>query len=76
MARDHDLIVIGATDEPLLKNLLVGNLPTRIAREADVTVVMVKRRSGPIQSLLRQTVLSPSTSGPEAPPTQEPGGRG
>ena len=67
-AKDYDLIVVGATEEPLLKNLLVGNLATRIAKEAEVTVVMVKRRSGPLKSLLRQTVLEPSTSGPESPP--------
>jgi len=67
-ARDYDLIVVGATEEPLLRNLLVGNLPTRIAKEAQVTVVMVKRRSGPLKSLLRQTVLEPSTRGPELPP--------
>ena len=64
-ARGYDLIVVGATEEPLLKNLLLGNLATRIAKEAEVTVVMVKRRSGPIKSLLRQTVLAPSTTGPE-----------
>jgi len=67
-AKDYDLIVVGATEEPLLKNLLVGNLATRIAKEAEVTVIMVKRRSGPLKSLLRQTVLEPSTSGPESPP--------
>jgi CIC family chloride channel protein len=67
-AKNYDLIVVGATEEPLLKNLLVGNLATRIAKEAKVTVVMVKRRSGPLKSLLRQTVLEPSTSGPESPP--------
>jgi len=71
-ARPFDLIVLGATEEPLLRNLLLGNLPTRIAREAQVTVVMVKRRSGPIKSLLRQTVLEPSTSGPEQPPDELP----
>jgi hypothetical protein len=70
-AKGYDLIVIGATDEPLLKNLLLGNLPTRVAKEAEVTVVMVKRRSGAIKSLLRQTVLAPSTSGPEVPPAEE-----
>ncbi len=67
-AQDHDLVVIGATEEPLLKNLLVGDLPTRIAKEAPTTVVMVKRRSGPIKSLLRQTVLPPSTGDPESTP--------
>lgn len=71
-AQDHDLIVIGATDEPLLRNLLVGNLPTRVAREAEITVVMVKRRSGAIKSLLRQTVLAPSTLGPQTPPGDTP----
>jgi len=72
-AKGYDLIVIGATDEPLLKNLLLGNLPTRVAKDAEVTVVMVKRRSGAIKSLLRQTVLAPSTSGPEVPPAEKTG---
>jgi nucleotide-binding universal stress UspA family protein len=71
-AKGYDLIVVGATEEPLLKNLLLGNLATRIAKEAEVTVVMVKRRSGPIKSLLRQTVLAPSTSGPETSAEVEP----
>jgi amino acid transporter/nucleotide-binding universal stress UspA family protein len=71
-ARGYDLIVIGATDEPLLKNLLVGDLATRVANEAEVTVVMIKRRSGAIKSLLRQTVLAPSTLGPQVPPAQGP----
>jgi amino acid transporter/nucleotide-binding universal stress UspA family protein len=70
-AKGYDLIVIGATDEPLLKNLLVGDLATRVAKEAAVTVVMVKRRSGPIKSLLRQTVLAPPTSDLETSPEDE-----
>ncbi len=57
----YDLIVVGATDEPLFQNLLVGNVAQRIARDAEVTTIMVKRRSGPIRSMLRQTVLAPST---------------
>ena len=60
-AEDYDLILVGATDEPLFRNLLVGNAAERIARHAKVTTIMVKRRSGPIKSLLRQTVLAPST---------------
>jgi hypothetical protein len=31
-----------------------------IARRAKVTVMVIKRRSGPIHSFLRQTVLEPS----------------
>ena len=57
----YDLIIIGATNEPLFKNLLVGSIPERIAKEADVTVIVVKRRSSPLHSFLRQTVLEPST---------------
>jgi CIC family chloride channel protein len=39
--RCYDLIVLGATKEPLFKNLLLGNLSERIAQEADVTVIVV-----------------------------------
>ncbi len=61
VARDYDLIVIGATNEPLFKNLLMGNIPEQVARRAEVTTIMVKRRHGPIKSFLRETVLPPST---------------
>lgn len=59
----YDLIVVGATNEPLFKNLLVGNFIEKITREAEVTVITVKRRSSPLHSFLRQTVLEPSTNG-------------
>lgn len=59
----YDLVVIGATNEPLFKNLLVGNLIEKVARDAKVTVIVVKRRSSPLHSFLRQTVLEPSTNG-------------
>jgi amino acid transporter len=58
-----DLIVIGATNEPLFRNLMVGNLVRKVAEDAEVTVVVVKRRSSPLHSFLRQTVLEPSTNG-------------
>jgi APA family basic amino acid/polyamine antiporter len=63
-AKDHDLIVIGATDEPLFKNFLVGTLPERIARDAQVTVMMVKRRSSPLHSFVRQALLEPTQPKP------------
>jgi amino acid transporter/nucleotide-binding universal stress UspA family protein len=66
-SKDHqegyDLIVIGATREPLLKNLLIGNIPSQVAQRANVTVIMVKRRNNPIRSLLRQTVLTTAKDG-------------
>jgi amino acid transporter/nucleotide-binding universal stress UspA family protein len=73
---NYDLIVIGATDEPLFRNFLVGTLPERIARSAGVTVMMVKRRSGPLHSFVRQAILEPTTPKPleEEPEELEPVG--
>ncbi len=61
-AEAYDLIVVGATDEPLFKNLLAGSTAERVARGAAVSVIMVKRRHGPLKSMLRQTVLPPAAS--------------
>jgi nucleotide-binding universal stress UspA family protein len=61
-AEGYDLIVVGATEEPLFKNLLMGNISGQIVRKAQVTVVVVKRRSSSLHSFLRQTVLEPSTA--------------
>jgi len=52
-----DMIVIGATTEPLFRNLLVGSIIERVVREAKVTVIVVKRRSSQLHSILRRTVL-------------------
>ncbi len=63
-SKGYDLIVVAATDEPLFKNLLVGTMPERIARNADMTVMMVKRRSSPIHSWVRRAILEPTTPKP------------
>jgi amino acid transporter/nucleotide-binding universal stress UspA family protein len=63
-SKGYDLIVMGATEEPLFKNLLVGTMPERIARGADVTVMMVKRRSGPLHSFVRRAILEPTVPKP------------
>ncbi len=60
----HDLIVIGASEEPLFRNFMVGTLAERVARGAKVTVMMVKRRSSPLHSFVRQTILEPTTLKP------------
>jgi nucleotide-binding universal stress UspA family protein len=57
----HDLVVMGTTEEPLFQNLLTGSIPARVAKQAKMTVIIVKRRSGLIRSMLRQTVVPPST---------------
>lgn len=61
-AEGFDFIVIGASEEPLFKNLLVGNVTEQVAKNASANTIMVKRRSGALHSALRQTVLMPSTN--------------
>jgi nucleotide-binding universal stress UspA family protein len=56
-AQDCDLIVMGATGEPLLRNLLVGGIPEQVVRESPVTVIVVKRRNSRLHAFLRRTVL-------------------
>lgn len=60
-AEDHDLIVMGASEEPMFRNLLMGRVSTRVAQKAKTTVIIYKRRSDMLRSVLRQTVLPPST---------------
>jgi amino acid transporter/nucleotide-binding universal stress UspA family protein len=62
VAEDYDLIVIGATNEPLFSTLLVGPIPQQVALRSEVTTIMVKQRHGPFKSLLRETVLEPASS--------------
>jgi hypothetical protein len=72
VAEPYDLIVIGATNEPLFKNLLMGNIPEQVAVRAKVTTIMVKRRHSPVKSLLSEMILRP-TRLPE-PRVDETGG--
>ena len=60
----YDLIVIGATQEPLFKNLLVGDVVSQVTKKASMGVIMVKARSSRLHSFLRQTVL-PASNGKE-----------
>jgi nucleotide-binding universal stress UspA family protein len=61
-AAGYDLIVMGATEESLFRNVLIGNTAEQVARRAEVTTIIVKRRSSRLHSMLRQTVLEPSVS--------------
>jgi len=63
-AEGYDLIVMGASDEPLFRNFMVGTLAERVARDANVTVMMVKRRSSPLHSFVRHTILEPTIPKP------------
>ncbi len=53
-AKEHDLVLLGATREGLFQQLVVGNVPERIARRCSKTVIIVKRHAGPIRSWLRR----------------------
>ncbi|MGH9176688.1 MAG: universal stress protein [Vicinamibacterales bacterium] len=52
-AADHDLTIIGATQEGLFQQLMFGNVPERIARENPQTTFMVKRHA-PLRRWLRR----------------------
>tara|TARA_B100000959_G_C14993659_1_gene629156 strand:+ start:1229 stop:3499 length:2271 start_codon:yes stop_codon:yes gene_type:complete len=58
VSEDCDMIVIGATKERLFRNILVGNVSEQIADRAHCPVLIVKRRSTMVASMLRETVLS------------------
>lgn len=59
VSKDADMVVIGATRETLFRNLLLGNVSQQVAEQADCPVILVKRRSTILKSVLRETVLSP-----------------
>jgi APA family basic amino acid/polyamine antiporter len=61
-AEKHELIVMGATKEPLFRTLLLGTIPQQIAQRAPTTVIMVKRQSGLLRSVLKQTVMPPNAN--------------
>jgi glucosyl-3-phosphoglycerate synthase len=54
-----DLIIIGATKEPRFRNLLMGNVAQRVAEGANSPVIIVKRQSTVLDSMLRENVLTP-----------------
>ena len=58
-AANSDMVVIGATKEPLFRNLLMGNVAQQVADQATKPVIVVKQRSTILASMLRETVLPP-----------------
>ncbi|MFC1714474.1 amino acid permease [Candidatus Poribacteria bacterium] len=52
-SENHDLIIIGATRESGLQQMVFGSLPEQIAKRSNKTVIMVKAYTG-IQSRLRR----------------------
>ncbi|MXV63457.1 universal stress protein [Natronorubrum sp. JWXQ-INN-674] len=53
-SRDHDVTIIGAAENGLLRRVLVGSVPQAVGREADGAVVMAKRHQGLPKALWRR----------------------
>jgi nucleotide-binding universal stress UspA family protein len=64
VAEACDLIVLGAADEPVFQNILVGPDTERIARRAKITVMLVKRLSSPLHSFVRKAPIEPTKPKP------------
>ncbi|MCB8945128.1 MAG: amino acid permease [Ardenticatenaceae bacterium] len=58
-AANSDMVIIGATEEPLFRNLLMGNVAQQVVEGTTCPVILVKQRSSVLASVLRETVLPP-----------------
>jgi amino acid transporter/nucleotide-binding universal stress UspA family protein len=48
--RHHDLIIMGAPEEGLVRRALFGDLPVQVARETDVPIILTKKYTGHVKS--------------------------
>jgi L-asparagine transporter-like permease/nucleotide-binding universal stress UspA family protein len=46
----HDLIIMGAPEEGLVRRALFGDMPVQIARETDVPIILTKKYTGHVKS--------------------------
>ncbi len=61
-AEEHNLVIMGATEERLFEQRLFGSIPYRVASESSKTVIMVKQYRGPVRSWLRRLLVSGGAS--------------
>jgi len=54
VARDYDLVVLGASKEGLFSNVLFGEIPEKVARYAKTPVMIVRRYEGPVKTLIKR----------------------
>ena len=45
-SQNHDLLILGASNEGILKQMLFGQIPEKIASKCEKTVILVKRNLG------------------------------
>jgi uncharacterized hydrophobic protein (TIGR00271 family) len=53
-AAGYDMLLIGGSDESYIERKLFGNVPQTVAAEASVPTIIVRRRAGPVRTLVRQ----------------------
>lgn len=53
-AAQHDLVMLDTSQEGVLVRVLFGDVPERVAKAADIPVVIVKRRVGAMTNWLRR----------------------
>jgi nucleotide-binding universal stress UspA family protein len=54
-SKAYDLVVIGASREPLMRKMLVGQIPAKVARFSPASVMLVKRYEGPLKGWFKRT---------------------
>jgi nucleotide-binding universal stress UspA family protein len=70
---DYDLIVIGASEEWFLKNLLFGSIPDRVAERAPCSVLMVRKREPKPISWVRRVVKRDNSRNQDERAAPDPG---
>ena len=55
-SKNFELVVIGATREPMFKKMLLGDIPEKVARYSPSSVLMVKKYEGVVKSLLKRVL--------------------
>ncbi len=53
-SKDYDLVVIGATREPITRKILFGEIPEKVARFSPTSVLVVKKYEGAVKSILKK----------------------
>jgi len=53
-AKDFDLVVIGATGEGYFTRIFLGEIPEKVARHSDASVMVVKRYEGKVKSWIKK----------------------
>ena len=46
----HDLIIMGSSEEGLIRRALIGDMPAQITKGTDVPIILTKRYTGHIKS--------------------------